>query len=323
MIGLDLCIMPSTGRGPAHDRLGHPRRPAPRPAQRRDPAQGHHHERVPRAPAPVRHGAAQARQSRPLLRLPVEGLLRLAAGRGARPPRGADRRDHAGTARAEALRARAARSRGRTQPLRPARRFPARRRVQAPGLFRPRPRRALRAVRPAAVRLVPLPGAGSDRRSGHLAVDRPHPAAQHHPARQRRRRVFPRVAAQSHQARVARSQGALGRQIRSRGAVRSEREREDGAVVAELDQAFRPHRRKDVGRRRTDHQAPARRTRRIRRPVHPRNHVDRQSHLPLRPPRLAGGHAGHRRSDLDDPLHQQSLFDGAVAGRTRCRRRPR
>jgi hypothetical protein len=41
---------------------------------------------------------------------------------------------------------------------------------------------------------------------------------------------FPRLAAQSHQARMARSQGALDRQIRSRGALRSQRE--DGAVVA-------------------------------------------------------------------------------------------
>jgi hypothetical protein len=31
---------------------------------------------------------------------------------------------------------------------------------------------------------------------------------------------------------------------------------------------------------------------------------DRQPHLPVRPPRLAGGHAGDRRSDLDDPLHE-------------------
>ena len=103
-------------------------------------------------------------------------------------------------------------------------------------------------------------------------------------------------------------------------AVLYDPQREDGAVVAELDQAFRAHRREDVGRRRADHQAPARRTGRVRRAVHPRNHLDRQSHLPLRPPRLAGRHAGHRRSDLDDPLHQQGVLDGA-AGKTRCRRR--
>ena len=43
---------------------------------------------------------------------------------------------------------------------------------------------------------------------GDVAVDRPHPAAQHHPARQRRGRVPARVAAPAHQARMARPQGA-------------------------------------------------------------------------------------------------------------------
>ena len=191
--------------------------------------------------------------------------------------------------------------------------------LQAAGLLRHRARRALRILRPAAVRLVPLPGAGGDRRARPVAVDRAHPAAQHHPARQRRGRVLPRVAAPAHQARMARPQGAHARQIRPRGAVRSERE--DAAVLAGLDQAFRAHRREAVGRRRADHQAPARRARRIRRPVHPRDHLDRQPHLPLRAPRLAGGHAGHRRSDLDDPLHQQGVPDGAAGLRTRCRRR--
>ena len=99
-------------------------------------------------------------------------------------------------------------------------------------------------------------------------------------------------------------------EIRPRGALRSQRE--DGAVLAGLDQALRAHRRKALGRRRADHQAPARRARRIRRPVHPRDHLDRQPHLPVRAPRLAGGHAGHRRSDLDDPLHQQGVPDGAA-----------
>ena len=90
---------------------------------------------------------------------------------------------------------------------------------------------------------------------------------------------------------------------------------------AGLDQALRAHRREAFGRRRADHAPAARRARRIRRPVHPRDHLDRQPHLPLRAPRLAGGHAGHRRSDLDDPLHQQGVPDGAARLRTRCRRR--
>ena len=65
---------------------------------------------------------------------------------------------------------------------------------------------------------------------GTLAVDRPHPAAQHHPAGQWRGELPARVAAPAHQARMARPQGAHDRQIRPRGALRSERE--DAAVLA-------------------------------------------------------------------------------------------
>ena len=116
-------------------------------------------------------------------------------------------------------------------------------------------------------------------------------------------------------------QGALDRQIRSRGALRSERE--NRAVFAQLDQALRPHRRENVGRRRAHHQTSARRACRIRRTVHPRNHLDRQSYLPLRAARLAGGYAGHRQSDLDDPLHQQGVPGGAACSRTKFRPRRR
>ena len=72
-----------------------------------------------------------------------------------------------------------------------------------------------------------------------LSIDRIRPR-DHHPAGQRRRRVLPRVAEQSHQAGMARPQGALGRQIRSRGAVRSEREREDGAVARRARSSISP-----------------------------------------------------------------------------------
>ena len=160
------------------------------------------------------------------------------------------------------------------------------------------------------VRLVPLPGAGGERRARHLALDRAHPSAQHHPARQRRSELPARSSPPAHQARMARSQGAHGREIRPRGALRSERE--DGAVVGGLDQALGAHRREAVGRRRAGHAPAARRARGIRRAVHPRDHLDRQPHLPVRAPRLAGGHAGHRRPDLDDPLHQQGVPDGAA-----------
>ena len=64
--------------------------------------------------------------------------------------------------------------------------------------------------------------------------------------------VPPRVAAPPHQARMARPEGPHGREIRSRGAVRSERE--DAAVVAGDDQAHGAHRREAVDRRRADHQ---------------------------------------------------------------------
>jgi hypothetical protein len=46
--------------------------------------------------------------------------------------------------------------------------------------------------------------------------------------------------------------------------------------------------------------------------VHSRDHVDPQPHLPVRPARGDGAHAGHRRSDLDDPLHQQGLSLGTA-----------
>ena len=51
--------------------------------------------------------------------------------------------------------------------------------------------------------------------------------------------------------------------------------------------------------------------------VHPRDDVDRQPHLPLRPPRHAGGHAGHRRPDLDDPrtnkIYLHELMTAGIA----------
>ena len=98
-----------------------------------------------------------------------------------------DRRDHAGAARGQALRARPAGARGPAQPLRPPHRLPARGRIQAAGLLRHRPRPALRSVRPAAVRLVPLPGAGGEHRHRRRLVHhRPHPHAHAHAARQRR-----------------------------------------------------------------------------------------------------------------------------------------
>ena len=42
--------------------------------------------------------------------------------------------------------------------------------------------------------------------------------------------------------------------------------------------------------------------------VHPPDHVDLQPHLPLRAACRTGGHAGHRRSAVHDPLHQQGFI---------------
>ena len=109
------------------------------------------------------------------------------------------------------------------------------------------------AVRAAAVRDVPVPGAGSDRRAGQLAVDRPHPAAQHHEARQRRGRVF-RQSLHNHTKREWRDPKA--RSIAKYDlAVLYDPNEKDRAVVPGLDQAFRPHRREDVGGRRARSQS--------------------------------------------------------------------
>ena len=137
-----------------------------------------------------------------------------------------------------------------------------------------------------------------------------------------------RVAAPAHQARMARSQGAHASRntisrcstIRTRRCRRRRRPRSSTSrasprsISVDVEPITKP---------------PARRACRIRRAVHPRDHLDRQPHLPLRAPRLAGRHAGHRRSDLDDPLHQQGVPDGAAgpepgadAADRHARRRP-
>ena len=180
---------------------------------------------------------------------------------------------------------------------------------------------ALRAVRPAAVRLVPLPGArGQSSSAGTVAVDRPHPAAQRHAPRQRRSELLPRGAAPAHQARMARPQGAhASRNTTSRSCTiptrRCRRRRRPRSSTWRASPRSSSVDVEPITAR------AARRARRIRRLVHPRDHLDRQPHLPLRPPRLAGGHAGHRRPDLDDPLHQQGLPAWSCLARTRWRRR--
>ena len=113
---------------------------------------------------------------------------------------------------------------------------------------------------------------------------------------------------------MARPESVLGRQIRSRGAVRSERERRLRRR-RRTRSAFRPHRRESsvdvepITKRQAGELAEfdglfIRETTSI------DNHTYRFAR------RAAGRHAGDRRSDLDDPLHQQSLPDGAVAGQS-------
>ena len=164
-------------------------------------------------------GRAEDHQSVPLLQLPVEGLLRLAAGRSARASHHPDGRDDARASRAQALRTRAARPAGGVE--RGGRPLPRQRGddFRRPVLFRTDAGRALRGVRAAVVRLVSLSRAGSDDHAGQILEDRPPPGA---PARQARAGggvVLPRRAATAHRARLAQSACARRRQILARRAL--------------------------------------------------------------------------------------------------------
>ena len=253
-----------------------------------------------------------------VLQLSVEGLLRLAARRGARPSRDPDRRDDARAARAEALRAVAAGTAGGAD----------RRRAQGAGdraddvrpvvLLRLRPGPAFRGVRPAPVRLVPLPGDRGHHHARQAVEDRPaaRPAARQ--ARAGGRGVLPQEPASPHPARLA--QSARPRRSREYSlAVLHDPQEALPPSSPETLQALPEDRRKAVGRGRAHHPQAARRARRVRRPLHPRDDLDRQLHLSLRPARPQRRHAGHRRSAVDDPLHQQGLSARASGGAWRAR----
>ena len=90
-------------------------------------------------------------------------------------------------------------------------------------LLRPQPGSALRGVRPAVVRLVPLPGARGDDHAGQALEDRPPARAAARQARPRGGGVLPRRAAPPHRARLAQSARARRREIFARRALRSRR----------------------------------------------------------------------------------------------------
>ena len=251
--------------------------------------------------------ARQDHQPVALLQLSVQGLLRLAAGRGARAPHHPDRRDHARAARAQALRAVAARSAGGAQPSPRIAPAPTRRRpsiccsasasCQDPR-FEAFGRLLFDWYRCPAIEVTITPGK-------RWKIDRLRAA----PARQARPRgggVLSRRAAPAHPTRLAQPARARRRQIFARRALRSRR-RSCRRRRSRSIRYFQKLAETQFGRRRTADQAAARGTGRIRRAVHPRDDLDRQLHLSLRAPRAAGGHAGHRRSGVDDPLHQQGL----------------
>ena len=120
-----------------------------------------------------------------------------------------------------------------------------------------------------------------------------------------------------HRPQVAGAEAALGAAPFDRRPLRPE-----GGAAAELAEdadALGEDRRAARRRGRADHQEGPVAARGVRRALHPRDHLDPQSHLPFRPPRHDGRDAGHRRSDLDDPLHQQGLSLGAADACRACR----
>ena len=217
-----------------------------------------------------------------LLRLPVEGLLCLAARRGARSPRCADRRDHARAARAETLRARAAGPRGGAEPLRPARRRSAGGGIQAAGLFRLARDSRFEAFGRLLFEMFRCPALEVTVEPGNwLSIDRIRPRNITRLANGEAE--FFRESLHNHTRREWRDpKVTLHRQVRSGDPLPSQRE--DRAVLPVFDPAFRPHRRQAFGRRRADHQASQlSELAEYRRPVHPRDHFDRQLHLPASP----------------------------------------
>ena len=178
--------------------------------------------------------------------------------------------------------------------------------------------RALPQVRPPDVRLVSGARGGRDHDAERIArqvQDQAHPDHALHQAGGRGAGVLRHQPDGLHRPDLEEPQGPRRPEMVDRRAARPEREagplqpREPRALGA----AGREGRRRD----RADHQAGLQPAGRVRRPDDPRDHLDQEPHLPLRPEGRGRRHAGDRRSDLDDPLHQQGLPVGAAD-----RRRP-
>ena len=274
-----------------------------------DAAQDHHQPRLSRASGAVSRPAAEGDQPVQQLRLPEPRLLRLAAGRFARPQGHPDGRDDDRPVGAQALRARAAGTGAGAQqmPQGSRRRLPAKGRRSSSASARRRPgtvspsccstgsaRRRWRSRSRTAREWASI------RKIGFLPLAR---------MSRRGEEALPGRPGNLHQPRMARHQGAHAGALHLRHAGRSARG--TAAVGDRVAALLGQDRRKDGRRGRADHQEGSGQARQLRRAVHPRDDVDLQPHLPLRAPRPAGRHAGHRRSAVDDPLHQQGLSQRA------------
>ena len=254
-----------------------------------------------------------ARQTRhhpgAVLQLPDRRLLLRAACRGARPPGPAERRDDARPPQPAALRARAARPGGAAEPRPEGRGRSTRRNPSSSPSGDPR-RPGSRRSRQLLFDWFRAPSLTVTLKDDQAAVDPEDRVDAPQPLHAGAADDLLRRPEDLYRQQVAHPEAALHAAYLDRRALRPDGE--DAAQQpgdADALGASSPAARR---RGRTDHPQGSRPPRGVRRAVHPRDDLDPQSHLPLRPPRRDGGHAGHRRSDLDDPLHQQGLSVGAA-----------
>ena len=241
-------------------------------------------------------GAHPGHQPVPHLQVPRRRLLRLAAGRSARPPRDPLGAHDQRPAQALAVRPRHRRSQPEADQV-PARGRPRHHRLRPAGLLRHHPVRAAGRPRAPGLRDLPLPDPAPGVRAPEGLADRRDQAR--HPARADRsagRRLRQR-ARRLRQEDVAQAARQAQVPLRHRAAARSQRG--DAAVEQEGAQALHRRRQGPRHRGRPDRQERLSAPGRVRRPVHPRDHGGRQPHLPLRAAGREGGHGRHRRSRLD------------------------